>query len=79
MEVIIENISMSGFSKVYDAFQKQITGYYVDKKIDTVNAFLGDSSLWKICTFSWGVSITNEKNNATVTLAGVEFEKIVIQ
>lgn len=79
MEVIIENISMVGFSKICNAFQKQITGYYVDNETDAVNVFLGDSSLWKIGTFSWGVYLTNEKNNVTITLPGKEFNKIIIQ
>lgn len=79
MEVIIENVSMAGFSKIYDAFQKQITGYYVDNKTDTVNVFLSDSSLWKIVTSSWGVYITTEKNNVTITLTYKEFNKIIIQ
>ena len=79
MEVVIENISMAGFSKIYSAFQKQITGYYVDNKTDTVTVFLGDSSLWKIKTYGWGVYLTNEKKNVTVTLAGREFKKIRIQ
>ena len=79
MEVIIENISMSGFFKIYKAYKKQITGYYVDNKTDTVNVFLGDSSLWTIGTFSWGVYLTNEKNNVTITIASKEFNKIIIQ
>ena len=79
MEVIIENIIMSGFLKIYKSFKKQITGYYVDNKTDTVNVFLGDSSLWTIGTFSWGVYITSEKNNVTITIAGKEFNKIIIQ
>ena len=79
MEIVIENVSIVGFSKIYNAFQKQISGYCVDNRNGTVNVFLGDSSLWKIRTFSWGVYLTNEVNNATITLAGDEFNKIVIQ
>ena len=79
MEIVIENVSIVGFSKIYNAFHKQISGYCVDNRNGTVNVFLGDSSLWKIRTFSWGVYLTNEKNNATITLAGEEFNKIVIQ
>ena len=70
---------MAGFSKIYNAFRKQINGFYVDNKINTVNIFLGDSSLWKIDTFSWGVHLTNEKSNVSITLAGKEFNKIIIQ
>ena len=79
MEIVIENVSIVGFSKIYNSFQKQISGYCVDNRNGTVNVFLGDSSLWKIRTFSWGVYLTNEVNNATITLAGEEFNKIVIQ
>lgn len=79
MEVIIENMSIVAFSKTNNAFQKQITGYYVDKETDTVTVYLGDSSLWTIGTYSWGVYITNEKNNVTITLASREFNKITIQ
>lgn len=79
MEVIIENISMAGFSKIRGAFQKQITGYYVDNKSDTVDVIFGDSSLWKIGTFRLGVYLTNKKNNVTVTIASKEFNKIIIQ
>lgn len=79
MEVIIESMSIVGFQKINNVFQKQITGYYVDKETDTVTVYLGDSSLWKIGTYSWGVYITNEKNNVTVTIASREFNKITIQ
>ena len=79
MEVIIESMSIVGFSKINNAFQKQITGYYVDKKTDTVTVYLGDSSFWKIGTYSWGVYITNENNNVTVTIASREFNRITIQ
>ena len=79
MEIVIENVSIVGFSNIYNAFQKQISGYCVDNRNGTVNVLLGDSSLWKIRTFSWGVYLTNEVNNATITLAGEEFNKIVIQ
>ena len=79
MEIVIKNVSIVGFSKIYNAFQKQISGYCVDNRNGTVNVFLGDSSFWKIRTFSWGVYLTNEVNNATITLAGEEFNKIVIQ
>ena len=79
MEIVIENVSIVGFSKIYNSFQKQISGYCVDNRNGTVNVFLGDSSFWKIRTFSWGVYLTNEENNATITLAGEEFNKIVIQ
>lgn len=79
MEVIIENISIVGFSRIYKSFRKYITGFYVDNKTNTVNVFLGDSSLWKINTLNWGVYITNEKNNVTVTIAGKEFNRIIIQ
>lgn len=79
MEVVIENVSIVGFSKIYNAFKKQISGYCVDNRNGTVNVFLGDGSFWKIRTFSWGVYFTNEENNVTITLAGEEFNKIVIQ
>lgn len=79
MEVIIDNASAVGFSKIYKSFRKHITGFYVDNKTDTVNVFLGDSSLWKIGTSSWGVYLTNEKSNVTITLASKEFNKIIIQ
>ena len=79
MEIVIENVSIVGFSKIYNAFQKQIGGYCVDNRNGTVDVFLGDSSFWKIRTFSWGVYLTNEENNATITLEGEEFNKIVIE
>lgn len=79
MELIINNISMVGFSKIYNSFDKQISGYYVNNKNDTVDVSLGDSSLWHIDTFSWGVCISNAKSKVNVTLVGTEFEKIVIQ
>ena len=79
MEIVIENVSIVGFAKMYNAFQKQISVYCVDKGNCTVNVCLGDSSFWKIRTFSWGVYLTNEENNATITLAGEEFNKLVIQ
>lgn len=79
MEVIIESMSIVGFSKINNAFHEQITGYYVDKETDTVTVYLGDSSLWKIVTYSKGVYITKEKNNVTVTIANREFNKITIQ
>ena len=79
MEIVIENVSIVGFSKIYNAFQKQMSGYCVDNRSGTVNVFLGDSSFWKIRMFSWGVYLTNEENNATITLASEEFNKIVIQ
>ena len=79
MEIVIENVSIVGFSKMYNAFQKRINGYCVDNRDGTVNVFLGDSSFWKIRTFSWGVYLTNEENNVTITLEVEEFNKIVIQ
>lgn len=79
MEIVIENVSIEGFSKIYNAFQKQISGYCVDNRSGTVNVFLGDSSFWKIRTFIWGVYLTNEENNGTITLESEEFNKIVIQ
>ena len=79
MEIVIENVSIVGFSKIYNAFQKQISGYCVDNRSGTVNVFLGDSSFWKIRTFSWGIYLTNEENNVTITLEVEEFNKIVIQ
>ena len=79
MEIVIENVSIVGFSKIYNAFKKQISGYCADNRNGTVNVFLGDSSFWKIRTFSWGVYLTNEENNVTITLAGEEFNKIVIE
>ena len=79
MEIVIENVSIVGFSRIYNVFQKQIGGYCVDNRNGTVNVFLGDSSFWKIRTFSWGVYLTNEENNITITLEGEEFNKIVIQ
>ena len=79
MEIVIENVSIVGFSKMYNAFQKQIIGYCVDNRNGTVDVFLGDSSFWKIRTFSWGVYLTNEENNTTITLAVEEFNKIVIE
>ena len=79
MEIVIENVSIVGFSKIYNAFQKQISGYCVDNRSGTVNVFLGDSSFWKIRTFSWGAYLTNDENNVTITLEVEEFNKIVIQ
>lgn len=79
MEVIIDSISMVGFSKVYKAFRKQIGGYYVNNTTDKMNVILVNNSSWKIDTFSWGICITDEKNNITITLASKEFNKIIIQ
>ena len=79
MEIVIENVSIVGFSKIYNAFQKQISGYCVDNRSGTVNVFLADSSFWKIRTFSWGIYVTNDENNVTITLEVEEFNKIVIQ
>ena len=79
MEIIIEDISMTGFLKLYNAFQKHINGYYVYNKTDTADIFLGDSSLWEIRTFNCEVYITNKENNITITIAEPDFKKIIIQ
>lgn len=79
MEIIIEDIRMTGFLNLYNAFQKHINGYYVYNKTDTTDVFLGDSSLWEIRTFNCEVYITNKENNITVTIAEPDFNKIIIQ
>ena len=79
MEIVIENMTMIGFSKVYKTFKEQITGYYVDNKTNTVNVFLGSSSQWKICTFNSGVYLTNNKSKITLTIECMDFNQMIIQ
>lgn len=79
MEIIIEEMSMIGFSKVLTAFQKDIKEYNVNVKTDTITVFFNDSELWEINTFTWGVSIKNLKNGRSITIANHHFKNITIQ
>ena len=79
MEIIIEEMSMIGFSKVLTAFQKYIKEYNVNVKTDTITVFFNDSELWEVNTFTWGVSIKNLKNGRSITIANHHFKKITIQ
>ena len=79
MEIIIEEMSMVGFSKVLTAFQKYIKEYHVNVKTDTITVFFNDSELWEVSTFSWGVSIKNLKNDISITIANNHFKNIIIQ
>ena len=79
MELIIENISMKGFSKICNSFERELKGFYVDKETDTVTVFLGDIALWEIDTYNNGVNIINLKNNNSITLPSHHFNKIIIQ
>ena len=79
MEIIIEEMSMIGFSKVLTAFQKYIKEYNVNVKTDTITVFFNDSELWEVNTFTWGVSIKNLKNGRSITIANHHFKNITIQ
>lgn len=79
MEIIIEEMSMIGFSKVLTAFQKYIKEYNVNVKTDTITVFFNDSELWEVNTFTWGVSIKNLKNCRSITIANHHFKNITIQ
>ena len=79
MEIIIENVSMDGFLKLYNAFKKHIEEYYVYNKTNTVDVFLGDNSIWEIITFNGKVYITNKETYTIVTIAESDFNRIIIQ
>ena len=79
MEIIIEEMSMIGFSKVLTAFQKYIKEYHVNVATDTITVFFNDSELWEVSTFTWGVSIKNLKNSRSITIANHHFKNITIQ
>ena len=79
MEIIIEEMSMIGFSKVLTAFQKYIKEYHVNVGTDTITVFFNDSELWEVSTFTWGVSIKNLKNDISITIANHHFKNITIQ
>lgn len=79
MEIIIENVRMAGFLKLYNAFKKQIECYYVYNKTNTVDVFLGDDFLWEIKPFNGKVCITNKESNTTITIAVSDFNRILIQ
>lgn len=79
MEIIIENVKMDCFLKLYNAFKKQIESYYVYNKTNTVDVFLVDNFLWEIKPFSGKVYITNKESNTTITIAVSDFNRIIIQ